>query len=123
MLPKANRLRRSRDFREAFAAGRSYSNDHLRLIVRRRDADSVRFGFVVSKKVGGAVERNRVKRLLRAACRETMGRWRPGTDAVFVARASLCGSRLASVSAAVGDLVRRAGLMPDAARGPGGVGE
>lgn len=113
MLPKANRLRKSRDFREAFAVGRSFANVHLRLIVKQRDAESVRVGFVVSKKVGGAVVRNRIKRLLRAACRESLGMWCPGTDAVFVARASLLGMGLAQVSAAVGDLIGRAGLIAD----------
>ncbi len=120
MLPKAHRLRRSRDFGEAFARGRSCSNDHLRLVVRRQDAGVVRVGFVVGKKVGGAVVRNRVKRLLRAACTDTVGMWRPGADAVFVARASLRGKRLADVRAAVIDVVRRSGLLLESGDGPAG---
>jgi ribonuclease P protein component len=113
MLPKACRLRRSRDFREAFARGRSYSLDSLRLVVRRTGTDGIRVGFVVSKKLGGAVARNRVKRLLREACRDIVGMWRPGADAVFVARASLRDKRLEEVRAAVTALALRAGLVAD----------
>lgn len=52
----------------------------------RPQASGRRFGFVVGKKVGKAVVRNKVKRRLRAACRECLPYLKSGFDAVFVAR-------------------------------------
>lgn len=45
--------------------------------------DPARFGFVVSKKVGGAVIRNRVRRRLRALGRHALTEVSPGTDVVI----------------------------------------
>lgn len=85
MLPRHERLRRRKDFLACYQEGKVYAQAHLVLYVRPQ-ASGRRFGFVVGKKVGKAVVRNRVKRRLRAACRECLPNLSDGFDAVFVAR-------------------------------------
>jgi ribonuclease P protein component len=71
--------------------------------------DQPRFGFTVSKKVGGAVERNRIKRRLRAAVRDVMrGHARPDFDYVLIARRPALD---AGYGALVADLVRALGRV------------
>lgn len=54
---------------------------------KRRDGGPARFGFTVSKKVGNAVERNRVRRRLRAIVRLSAASWlRTGHDYVLIGR-------------------------------------
>jgi ribonuclease P protein component len=82
------RLSRSADFDRVFRQGRSHAGRELVLYVfPRGDGDeSPRLGLSVSRKVGGAVQRNRVKRLLREAFDLEGSRLPTGTDAVVVAR-------------------------------------
>jgi ribonuclease P protein component len=68
VLPSSNRLRRSDDFRRAVRSGRRAGRRAVvvHLLLQADPAEPARVGFVVSKAVGNAVQRNRVHRRLRA---------------------------------------------------------
>lgn len=77
----------------------------LLLLERRADEGPSRLGVVASRKIGGAVERNRVKRLLREAFRKAKGLIPPRFDVVIIARP---GAPELSQSAAENELQRAA---------------
>src|SRR5438270_9971487 len=89
MAVRSGRLSRSADFERVYRRGRSQGNRHLVLYSFPRGAgegDGPRLGVSVGRKVGGAVERNRVKRVLREAF-WAMAPELPGAhDFVLVAR-------------------------------------
>ena len=109
MLPKQHRLLRSRDFARVRRRGRSTSGPLVALYVASVRPPDIRVGFSVSKKVGKAVIRNRVKRRLREAVRQELPSIRPGTDLVFIARPSAAEASYCEIVAAVQLSLRRTG--------------
>jgi ribonuclease P protein component len=87
--PRPGRLSRSAEFERVYRQGRSHGNRHLVVYAFPRGAgDEPRLGVSVSRKVGGAVERNRVKRLLREAFAAEGAVVPRDHDVVIVARPS-----------------------------------
>lgn len=69
-FPRSARLLRHSDFQSVYKLGRRHFASHMTVFyLRRAESDSVRIGFTVSRALGGAVERNRMKRRLREAVR------------------------------------------------------
>ena len=115
MLPARARLAQSRGFKAVYGRGRSYVTDLIVVYVLPRPGGSrVRFGFSVGKKVGGAVQRNRAKRLMREAARTLLPRISGGYDIVVVARSSAAAASFADVRADLEKLLMRAGVVSGA---------
>jgi ribonuclease P protein component len=85
-FPPALRIRSGRDFDRAFREGASAGDDRLVVHARPNGGPHPRLGLAVGKGVGGAVVRNRVKRLLREAFRRSRGSLPPAHDLVVVAK-------------------------------------
>ena len=91
---RRGRLSRSGDFERAFREGDSHSNRFVVLYAFPRpegEDEGVRLGVSVGRNLGGAVERNKLKRALREAFRELAGRLPAGHDFVLVGRPDLAG--------------------------------
>jgi ribonuclease P protein component len=67
--------------------------------------------FVAGRRVGGAVSRNRARRILKAAWREVAPRAREGYDIAFVARGAIRGSKTQDLVAEMEELLTRGGVM------------
>jgi ribonuclease P protein component len=110
---RRGRLSRSAEFERVYRQGRSVGNRHLVLYAfANESSDRPRLGLSVSRRVGGAVERNHVKRLLREAFAEAEPRIASGQDLVIVARSDVreVAERdgLAGVQAALDDVLEKA---------------
>lgn len=86
-LPRAHRVRRRAEFLRAQKGGRRLHAAHFTVIFfDRGDLLPARLGLVTSRKVGNAVRRNRLRRVLREVFRREPWRYPPGHDVVMLAR-------------------------------------
>jgi ribonuclease P protein component len=92
MAGRRRRLSRSGEFDRVYRDGSSHATRYLVLYTfprKEEEQDDVRLGVSVSRKVGGAVDRNKVKRALREAFWGLADRLPPRHDFVIVARAEI----------------------------------
>jgi ribonuclease P protein component len=117
-LPQSGRLPRTRPERlrkrAEFLAVRRGEKRRGRLflleVLERGDASPPRVGFTVTRKVGNAVVRNRIRRRLREAVRVTApDDMRPGSDYVIVGREEVLAAPFAEIGAELSRRLRRAG--------------
>jgi len=97
----ATHVRKRAEFERIQRNGERVQTARFVLIFARNvEGDApARLGVTASRKIGGAVVRNRAKRLVRGAFRETRDLFAPGIDLVVIVRRSLAGLRLADVVA------------------------
>ena len=116
MLPQPHRLKRSADLAVVQQQGRSWRHPLCILLVGQGGSKATRFAFIASRRVGNAVVRNRVKRLLREAVRHHLDEIQPGRDCVWIARPLLPQASFAEVETAVLQLLERSKLLSDSGR-------
>jgi ribonuclease P protein component len=86
-VSRATRVRKRAEFDRIQKGGARVSTQSFVLIVAaRRDDEPCRLGITASRKIGGAVTRNRAKRLVREAFRATSDLFSPGIDLVVIVR-------------------------------------
>jgi len=110
-MEKRLRLRKNSDFQRVYRKGHSWAHPLLVLYALRNDLGYSRFGFSASKRVGGAVVRNRARRLMREAIRLRQAMIADGWDVVIVARRPMGEANFHQVDQAVEQLLRRARLL------------
>ena len=105
-----HRLTEPAAFERLKTSGRTLRHPLLMLGYRPNELAFSRVGFIVSKRVGNAVIRNRARRLLREAARHAYTQLVPGFDLVLIARNEIVGKSYTEVMQALDELFARAKL-------------
>ena len=112
-MKRLYRLRRNRDFQQVRRTGKYYASPLVVLAFLQNELDYSRFGFVVSKRAGNAVHRNKIKRRMREVIRQFIPRIKPGFDLVFVARQPIRQANYRQIQQSLTYLLKKAELLLD----------
>ncbi|WP_210367586.1 ribonuclease P protein component [Bacillus sp. REN3] len=86
-MKKGFRVKKNKEFQEAFKKGKSFANRQFVVYVMKRPGqENFRIGLSVSKKIGNAVVRNQIKRYIRQSFHELQDRVHTGNDYIIIAR-------------------------------------
>lgn len=107
-------LKRNKEFRYTYRRGRSVGSKSLVLIyAKARPDDGVKIGFSVSKKLGGAVVRNRIKRRMREAVTPLIPEIKKGFKLIFIARSAAVEEPFISLCADMRYVLKKAKFLAD----------
>mgnify|MGYP001171217046 CR=1 FL=1 len=112
-------IRRNSEFGRVYARGKSYVNPGLVMYVLKTRSKKTRVGLTATKKIGHAVQRNRARRVMRAALSEHLAQNIGGYDIILVARGQTPRLKSTQLSKTLGKLFAKAGLPDKAAPAPG----
>lgn len=93
----SHKIKKNKDYRIVYKYGASVADRYTVLFFMANKLGINRFGFTVSKKIGNAVKRNRVRRLFKEACRLHLNKFPDGYDYVLLARKSIVGLKYEEV--------------------------
>lgn len=118
-MKRAYRLRTPEQYQRVRRDGRTWDAGMLMLNAAPNRRRVSRCGFIVAKRLGGAVVRNRIRRRVREAVRLLYPQIAPGWDLVFIARSpALAEIAFPQLQALVQQLLQRAGVAQSAVSGP-----
>lgn len=110
-MRRETRLTSGNDYRTVYKNGRSVANRELALYFLKRESGHTRAGTSVSRKIGSAVVRNRIKRLIKESFRRNEARIKEGYDLVFIARQASRGKSFQELEKAFIDVLIKARLV------------
>lgn len=104
-------INNNRDFMFMYRRARSLCADCLVLYYRKNKTDNLRLGITVTKKVGKAVVRNRIRRRIREVFTELSGEIPPSYDIIIVSRAKAAQCDYSEIKSALKYLLKKAELI------------
>ena len=110
---KFETLTLNKDFRRLYGRGKSLVSPHFVTYFSKNSRDLIRIGITTGKKLGIAVNRNRARRLIRAAFREILPHINGGYDFVFVARVRILSAKSTFIAEEMKKQLIDAGLWKD----------
>ena len=104
-------LKKDSDFRKVYKHGKSFANRHLVMYILNNKSENSRIGISVSKKVGKAIIRNKVRRRIKEAYRLNIDeKIKNGHDIVFIARVDIKDADYSDIEKSMKHLIRKSDM-------------
>ncbi|WP_036717439.1 ribonuclease P protein component [Paenibacillus harenae] len=111
------RLRNREDFSRIYRGGKSFANGQFIVYWSKQpSADPFRLGVSASKKIGNAVVRNRMRRMIKEIVRHQADRIVPRTDFILIVRKPATAMKLKEMEKSILHVLKKAGLLKNVSR-------
>ena len=109
-MKSISKLKENYEFRRAYKKGKSFVSPFLIIYATKNRRGETRLGITAGKKIGGAVQRNRAKRVITAAIRSCIENVQSGYDVIVVARSRILNEKSTSVAEVLKRQFKAAGI-------------
>ena len=110
-MKKTVSIKENKDFKRLYYRGKNVANEYLAVYSRRFGGKGCRLGITVSAKIGKAVVRNRIRRLIKESYRLMEDEVRPGWDIVVVARGRAAHAVFGEISSSLKKALSKSGVL------------
>ena len=110
-------LKKNREFQLVYKKGKSAASKHMVIILLKNNAGTNRLGVSVSKKMGHAVKRNRIRRRLKEAFRLLDIKLNRGYDLIILPRQPICDATFADIQSQMRYCLRKHGILSNLQKG------
>ena len=111
MLKRVNRLKKRYQFNYVYKSGEHFSSEHLVLYVSSSKTKSIKVGFAVTKKIGHAVVRNKIRRRLREIVQKQLINLKQNYNIIIVAKENISAASFETLSFELNKLLKKAKLF------------
>ena len=111
MLNRINRLKKRYQFNYVYKSGEHFSSEHIVLYVVPSKTKSIKVGFAVTKKVGHAVVRNKIRRRLREIVRIHLPNLKQSYNIIVVAKENIVDANFEQLGFEMNKLLKKANLF------------
>lgn len=111
MLKRINRLKKRYQFNYVYKSGEHFSGEHMVLYLVSSKTKSIKVGLAVTKKVGKAVVRNRIRRQLREIIKKQVPSLKQNYNIIVVARDNITSASFETLTNEFSKLIKKANLI------------
>lgn len=105
-------IRKDYEFRKVYKYGKSFANRYMVVYIMPNRTKDTRIGISVSKKVGNAVTRNRIRRMIKESYRLNIDSdIKKGYDVVFISRVAAKDADYKTIEKSIYGVVKKAGVL------------
>lgn len=110
-MKKENRLRKNMEFKKVYKSGKNYWNRNLILFIKKNGDKNTRIGISITKKIGNAVVRNKLKRRIKSINEDYITSIKSGYDIVIIPKKNAVELTFKDLESAVKHIYKISGLL------------
>jgi len=112
-MEKRYKLRKNMEFKKVYSGGKNFWNRNLILYIRKNKLEESRFGVTITKKIGNAVVRNKIKRRIKEIYRLNMYRIKDGYDLIFIPKKNVVDISYKELESALIHILKLSNMLKD----------
>lgn len=112
-MEKKFRLRKNMEFKKVYSGGKNYWNRNLILYIRKNKLSESRYGITITKKIGNAVVRNKIRRRMKEIYRLNIYRIKDGYDLIFIPKKNVVELSYKELESAIIHILKISGMLKD----------